>query len=518
MGSTGLESCEHCGRMRWAADRFCAECGEEFAEQRTTELQEFDADALTPATPLENDDDPTSRFPRPFVVAAGSLIGLLALLGLFAPGTATLDDPAIDGATGPSVDLAPMSGFGGSPTVTPVPQFGDPEQDLTNESGLPVTPVPPRPDPATLQAADAETSTKGATSAGNAQSEPDPASSDLARSALLDHILSAELDLGAEWIATLTDDHRPRVVHVDTGDQIVLDRTNQFGAPVFFTEQGTYSVGVSGEDESRSSWFSFQPWSGSDTTATKLVGGDFVGAYRDPDRGTVVVSAAADGASAGQALDLDGAQSARVDLLGGQTIDPEWAKWTHPSFGDLDHIAAGSGGAVWIWTWDQGWERWGAGEVVVTGRDERVIRQCQEGFDSCDVSVSWAAHTEKLGAVPINGSWRIATHGDSTSTTQPELLALSGDVLLSGESSGGATMISLWDLDEGSITEIGLDVDEVFWMDFSPNGRYLFVSSSTGTSVIDAASGDLVLVNRRAAGAINGLSPSPLVFLDEIER
>lgn len=518
MVAKGLESCEHCGRMRWAADRFCAECGEAFAEPRTIELQEFDADALAPAAPLDADPDQAQRFPRSFVIAAGGLVALLLILGLFSSGTPDPDGAREAAAGASGVDLAPMSGFGGSPTVTPIPQFDDPEDSLTSDSGLPITPIPPRPDPnATSDAASSEAAVapneEGQSGDATRSSEEPPAS----RSALLDQLLDAELDLGATWIATLTDDHRPRVVNVETGEEVVLERTNQFGAPVFFESDGAYSVGVSGEQDSRSSWLSFQPWSEGETTASRLLTGDVVGTYLDPNRGTIVVSAPSDGASAGQALDLDQDTSVRFDLPSGATPSSEWARWTHPSFSTLDHIAASAGGQVWLWTWDAGWEARGAGELVVTGQDGVVTRHCEERLDSCAVEVRWSEHAEQLGAVPVNADWRMATFEDPTSHV-PVRLALSGDSLLGGGSSGGATIISLWDLNEYTTLEVGLDTEQVFWMDYSPNGRYLIVSSSTGTSIVDAESGDLVLVNRRSAGEINGLSPTPLVFLDDIER
>lgn len=516
MGGTALQSCDNCGRMRWATDRFCAECGEAFKQQRTVELEEFDADALAPSSNVQVLDEAAQHLPRSFLIVGGGLLAIFVLLGLFSSPAPDPDATAAADTDASTIDLAPMAGFGGSPTVTPVPQFDDVVGDLTAASGLPITPVPARPGP---DATPAPTTT------------PDPAASiaatealtntDGAQSALLDHLLDARLDLGAQWIATLTDDHRPRAVNVETGEDVVLERTNQFGAPVFFAPDGAYSIGVSGEGSTRSSWFSFQPWSGDETRGTRLVPGDFIGSYSDPERGTVVVSAAGDGAPTGQAIDLDTEATTRFEQPNGSRHDPDWARFTHSSFGDLDHMAASAGGVVWIWTWDSGWEASDSvGDVVLTGPDERITRDCRAAFDSCDVTLTWAADAVSLGAVPISADWRVATFDESDGAGRPSRFALSGDLLLSGESAGGATIISIWDResDAWSTMEVGIDVEQVFWMEFSPNGRYLFISSSTGTSVLDADSGDLVLLNERAAGAINGLLPSPLVFLDELER
>lgn len=433
--------CHACGRPRWQGDRFCAECGAEFASGTTTGAGGgiIDVDGLTVRGA---ESDATSNW-RDGLKGLGVLALVVGLLigGLF---LASAGDEPDEEAGVEEVDLD-----------------GDPAPTRLPATPVPDTPVPPTP---------TEEPDAGAPPTPPPVPGPTPA-------AVAEALVG--LDAGARWFFA-TNSRGDVIAHdIETGELHEIARGRALGERLLLSD-GMIEITFGSEDAE----FAFESWS-STGDAVEIDGG-LVGAFVDRDVGRVFVTSPDAFGADFTATAFETGESRSITLQGSllgsgfQTFLGAVQAAAPPAF--IVNVE----GQVWIWTWADGWDVLIDGEAQFVGPDLVVVRKCPDP-QSCEFSIVDYDGRVLVGDVPWTlPEWAsLSPDGQTIASVVPPSASLFAPQQES---------LFLIDVESGDSVEIDVSVSfgSMFW---SPNSRYLIVVANYGSgksAVVDAIEGQVV--------------------------
>lgn len=467
--STSRE-CGQCGRLAWAADRFCAGCGEALESPRSADAPGRWAENLVRLQPIgEPRPDPVvgsggRRELRGALAVAGVIGALIIVMTIVRTGNDTAKQDQTSVAATPAVAAAtPALTPTAEPTTQPV--FGSAFATATPEAPT-ATPAP-----------DLAGALRG-------------------------------IGLGTGWIGTAGGDG-VRLVSLETGEtlRILVTPDVFFNAPLgAVTASGVLVPDWNGR--STGGWI-MHYWDGrlpvpvdvSPGSTVIMVIDDAVRgplAITGPD-GTVPVndSGGVQPRAGFEALAINTGERQVIPLSPALASDLVASHWFGPTFAHrATQLTVSLADRLYRWTWDGGLEELGSGTVVARAANALVIRGCAAP-DSCDLEVrdNDAARLGSLDAF-LTGTYGLLSSDGSY------WVSISGSL----PSAGGYRLV---DVEAAQVSTFDGEPWDLAWL----GDRYLIqsVGGSLRGAVLDAATG---------ATSELPLSPSTfgIFYLDHIER